>query len=120
MVGSLIYGHAGIEISFDDRLLAHLEAVFNAKLRRRESFLFSWRDDPAVGDGRSSLWVDNGIPFYFRFSGSRVPALDREWLEELVLLAGSTRGLALGDDPNADPAMKARDNSIKRKDHPAR
>jgi hypothetical protein len=119
-VGSLIYGTAGIQIDFDDRLLAHLEAVFNAKLRRRESFLFSWRDDPSVGDGRGSIWIDAGIPIYFRFNGSRVPALDREWLEQLVLAASSTRGLALGDDPHVDPSVKAQDNSAKRKDHPAR
>ena len=119
-MGSLIYGSAAIEIDFDDRVLAHLEAVFNAKLRRRESFLFSWRDDPSVGDGRSSIWVDSSIPMYFKFSGSRVPVLDKEWLEELVLDASSTRGLALGDDPNVDASIKATDNSVKRKDHPAR
>src|SRR5690606_11550369 len=49
-VGSLIYGTSGIEISFDDRVLAHLELVINAKLRRRESFMLSWRDSPGVGD----------------------------------------------------------------------
>src|SRR5690606_19485112 len=72
-VGSLIYGTSGIEISFDDRVLAHLELVINAKLRRRESFMLSWRDSTAVGDGRSSIWLDTAIPLYFRYSGSRIP-----------------------------------------------
>ena len=119
-MGSLIYGASGIEISFDDRVLAHLELVINAKLRRRESFMLSWRDSPGVGDGRSSIWLDTAIPLYFRYSGSRIPLIDKEWLEELVMEAGSTRGLVLGDDPATDRPVKASDNSVKRKDHPAR
>jgi len=119
-VGSLIYGTSGIEISFDDRVLAHLELVINAKLRRRESFMFSWRDTPGVGDGRSSIWLDTAIPLYFRYSGSRMPLIDKDWLEELAVQAGSTRGLVLGDDPATEQPGKSRDNSVKRKDHPAR
>ncbi len=119
-MGSLIYGVSGIEISFDDRVLAHLELVINAKLRRRESFMLSWRDAPGVGDGRSSIWIDTAIPLYFRYSGSRVPLIDKEWLEELVVQAGSTRGLVLGEEPGTDRPVKASDNSVKRKDHPAR
>ncbi len=119
-MGSLIYGVSGIEISFDDRVLAHLELVINAKLRRRESFMLSWRDSPDVGDGRSSIWLDTAIPLYFRYSGSRVPLIDKDWLEELVVEAGSTRGLVLSEDPATDEPVTARDNSVKRKDHPAR
>lgn len=118
-MGSLIYGSPGIEISFDDRVLAHLELVIGAKLRRRESFMLSWRDSPEVGDGRSSLWIDNGIPVLFRYGGSRVPLVDKDWLEELVVQAGSNRGLLLGDDPATEQLVRAHDNSIKRKDHPA-
>lgn len=119
-MGSLIYGTSGIEISFDDRVLTHLELVVNTKLRRRESFMLSWRDTPGVGDGRSSIWLDTGIPLYFRYSGSRVPLIDREWLEELVAQAGSTRGLVLGEDPANEQPVRSKDNSVKRKDHPAR
>lgn len=119
-MGSLIYGMAGIEVSFDDRVLAHLELVINAKLRRHESFMLSWRDAPAVGDGRSSIWLDTAIPLYFRYSGSRPPLIDKEWLEQLAVQAGSTRGLVLGEDPLSDEPLKASDNSVKRKDHPAR
>ena len=119
-MGSLIYGSSNIEISFDDRVLAHLELVINAKLRRRESFMLSWRDSPAVGDGRSSVWLDTAIPLYFRYAGSRIPVIDKEWLEELAALAGSTRGLVLGEDPARDGIVRSNDNSVKRKDHPAR
>lgn len=119
-MGSLIYAAPGIEISFDDRVLAHLELVINAKLRRHESFMLSWRDASAVGDGRSSIWLDTAIPLYFRYSGSRVPLIDKEWLEELVVEAGSTRGLVLSDDPGSGRSVTSQDNSVKRKDHPAR
>ena len=119
-MGSLIYGNSGIEIAFDDRVLAHLELVINAKLRRRESFMLSWRDTPAVGDGRSAVWLDTAIPLYFRYSGSRIPLIDKEWLEELVMEASSTRGLVLTEDPMLDKPVKSNDNSVKRKDHPAR
>ncbi|MEF2975639.1 hypothetical protein V3W46_00275 [Subtercola sp. YIM 133946] len=54
-MGKLVYGDSGTEIEFDDRVLTHLQIVIGAKLRRRESFFFSWKDDPAVGDGRSSI-----------------------------------------------------------------
>ncbi|TPX02994.1 ATP-dependent DNA ligase [Schumannella luteola] len=111
---------SGVEVSFDDRVLAHLELVINAKLRRRESFMLSWRDTPGVGDGRSSIWLDTAIPLYFRYSGSRMPLIDKEWLEELAVQAGSTRGLVLGEDPVTEQPVKSRDNSVKRKDHPAR
>ncbi|WP_255513464.1 ATP-dependent DNA ligase [Homoserinibacter sp. GY 40078] len=119
-VGSLIYGDAGLEFAFDDRVLAHLELVINGKLRRRESFMLSWRDTPGVGDGRSSIWMDTAIPLYFRYSGSRMPLIDKEWLEELAAQAGSTRGLVLGEDPATEKLVRSHDNSVKRKDHPAR
>ncbi|WP_210413797.1 ATP-dependent DNA ligase [Protaetiibacter larvae] len=119
-MGSLIYGAPAIEVSFDDRTLAHLELLIGAKLRRRESFMLSWRDSTEVGDGRSSAWIDNGIPMFFRYSGSRTPLIDKEWLEELVVQAGSNRGLQLGDDPATEQLVRAKDNSVKRKDHPAR
>ena len=118
-MGSLIYGMAGLEVSFDDRVLAHLEIVIGTKLRRRESFMLSWRDAVEVGDGRSSMWLDTAIPLYFRYSGSRVPLIDKEWLEELMAQASSTRGLVLGEDPATEQPLRTSDNSAKRKDHPA-
>jgi hypothetical protein len=120
-MGSLIYGSAGIEIGFDDRVLAHLEHTFTSKLRRHEPFLFSWKDDPAVGDGRSAVWIDQGVPIYFRYSGSKTPVLNREWLEELLLSASSSRGLVLSQEPGPGGMIaQSTDNSVKRRDHPAR
>lgn len=118
-MGSLIYGSSSIEIQFEDRVLAHLQVVMSAKLRRNESFFFSWFDDPSVGDGRSAIWVDAAIPLYFRYSGSRPPSLNKVWLEELAVSAGSNQGLVLLEEPGADGMVRSEDNSVKRKDHPA-
>ena len=57
-MGALIYGSPSMEIQFDDRVLAHVQIVMSAKLRRGENFFFSWRDSPSVGDGRSAIWIE--------------------------------------------------------------
>ncbi|WP_423923295.1 ATP-dependent DNA ligase [Frigoribacterium sp. 2-23] len=106
-MGSLIYGTASIEVEFEDRTLEHLQIVIATKLRRRESFFFSWRDSQRVGDGRSSIWLDPAIPLYFKYSGGRVPSINRDWLSELTTSANSSSGLVLTDEP-------ALDNSVKR------
>jgi len=96
-MGSLTYD--SIVIEFEDRLLAHLQIVIVNKLRRRESFAMSWRDAPEVGDGRSAIWLDPSIPIYFKFDGSRVPSINREWVERLAESAGSSHGLVvMGED----------------------
>lgn len=97
-VGKLLYGSSGVEIGFDDRVLAHLQVVIGAKLRRGESFYFSWRDDPNVGDGRSTIWLSDSIPLYFKYSGGKMPSLNREWLENLVASSNSGQGLQLSDE----------------------
>lgn len=95
-MGSLIYDGSAIE--FDDRLLAHLQIVVVSKLRRREGFALSWRDAAAVGDGRSMIWLDPSIPLYFRFDGSRVPSINRDWIERLTESASSSTGLVVMDE----------------------
>lgn len=113
-MGSLIYGESGIEVQFEDRVLAHLQLVIGAKLRRRESFFFSWKDDPKVGDGRSTVWLDPAIPLYFKYSGSRSPMINREWLDLLIADANSPQGLHLLDEPDGlEERLRATDNSVK-------
>ncbi|MGO4299749.1 DUF7882 family protein [Leifsonia sp. RAF41] len=92
-MGTLTYD--SIVIEFEDRLLAHLQIVIVNKLRRRESFAMSWRDAPEVGDGRSTIWLDPSIPVYFKFDGSRVPAINREWVDQLAESAASSHGLVV-------------------------
>lgn len=95
-MGTLIYdGHV---IEFEDRVLTHLHVVIVNKLRRRESFAMSWRDAAETGDGRSSIWLDPSIPLYFKFSGSRVPEIDREWIERLADSAAGSTGLIVCDE----------------------
>ena len=96
-MGSLIYGHPSIDIKLEDRALAHLQLVFSEKLRRNEGFHFSWAEPPH--GGRNVVWVHPAIPLYFRYAGSRVPSLNRTWLQEMTLSVNSSSGLILRDEP---------------------
>ena len=100
-MGKIIYGTMRQEIDLDDRAMAHLQAVVATKLRRGEGFFINWKDDPSVGDGRSSIWMSPSIPLYFRYSGSKPVTINREWLETLTLSANSTAGLQFTGEPNA-------------------
>ena len=96
-MGFMVYD-SSTQISFDDRVLAHLEVVIVSKLRRKESFALSWRESPDNGDGRTTIWIDPSIPLRFRYSGSRPPALDRDWMERLAAAAASSTGLIAVDE----------------------
>ncbi|RFA10557.1 hypothetical protein B7R54_16090 [Subtercola boreus] len=98
-MGILLYGNPSIEIDFDDRALTHLQIVITAKLRRRESFVFSWTDSPGAGSGRSSIWVDPSSTLYYRFYGSRIPSINRVWIERLMASANSGGGLYFTPEP---------------------
>jgi hypothetical protein len=101
-VGKLTYDST-LTVDFEDRVLAHLQLVIGAKLRRAESFYFSWRDDPAVGDGRSALWIHPTIPLYFKYAGGRQPSINRAWIDLLMSAANSPGGLHLMPEPPEDP-----------------
>lgn len=97
-MGKLTYD-SSLTVDFEDRVLAHLQLVIGAKLRRGESFFMSWKDDPAIGDGRSTLWLYPSVPLAFKFAGSRPPAVNRAWIEALMLTANSTAGLQIVPEP---------------------
>jgi len=80
-------------VSFDDRLLTHLQIVIVQQLRRGDSFTMSWLDPLSSGNGRSSVWLHPGCDLYFKFSGSRVPSVNEEWLRQLTESARSSHGL---------------------------
>lgn len=84
---------------FEDRALLHLQTVIGSKLRRGEKFFFSWRDDASIGDGRTAVWIHPGAGITFKFYGSRLPSLNKEWLEALTYVANSPRGLYLVPEP---------------------
>lgn len=86
------------KITFDDRVLAHLEVVIMGKLRRKESFALTWLENEESGTGRSTLWLDVGIPLRFRFDARQPPALDRQWVEQLSIAAASSSGLVVVDE----------------------
>ncbi|TFD86107.1 MULTISPECIES: ATP-dependent DNA ligase [Cryobacterium] len=90
---------SSITVDFDDRVLAHIQLVIGAKLRRGESFYFSWRDDPFVGGGRSTVWVHPGISLVYKYFGSKSPVLNRDWVEALSLSANSATGLQIVTEP---------------------
>jgi hypothetical protein len=89
--------YAGTTVEFDDRVLTHLQVAIVQKFRRGESFPISWLDDVAIGDGRSALWLTPTVPVFFKFDGSRVPAVDRAWIARLLQSADSARGLVVTD-----------------------
>jgi hypothetical protein len=109
-MGKLTYDST-LNVDFEDRVLAHLQVVIGAKLRRGESFFFSWKDDPRNGDGRSMVWLYPTAPIVFKFYGGRTPSINRQWVEALMLSANSTQGLQLVPEP-ADTGRPAADGTV--------
>ena len=90
-MGSLIYD--GWTIEFDDRLLAHLHLVIMQRLRNQQSFAMSWVNAVENGDGRGSIWLHPSGDLAFRFTGSRMPTINAEWIARLTESANSSQGL---------------------------
>ncbi|BDZ63799.1 DUF7882 family protein [Agromyces mangrovi Wang et al. 2018] len=107
-MGKLTYDST-LTVDFDDRVLAHLQLVIGAKLRRGESFYFSWRDDTSIGNGRSALWMHPSISLHFKFSGGRPPSINRAWIDALMSTANSSSGLQIVREPTGNgPAEEAK------------
>ncbi|MGC5225002.1 hypothetical protein ACPW96_20745 [Micromonospora sp. DT81.3] len=100
-MGKLTYGTV-LRADFDDRTLWHLQAVIGSKMRRGESFHFSWKDDNSIGGGSSSVWVHPNCSMMYRFHDSRRPVLNRAWLDALMKSANSHTGLVVVPEPS-DP-----------------
>jgi hypothetical protein len=97
-MGKFTYENS-IKIDFEDRLLYHLQTVIGSKLRRNESFYFSWRNDASLGDGRTTVWLHASAGMVFKYYGSRLPKLNRQWLEALAYTANSQSGLYVVPEP---------------------
>ena len=97
-MGKMIYD-AEVSVTFDDRVLAHLQQVIGAKLRRGEGFYFGWKDDPRAGDGRSVIWIHPSVPLRFKYSGSVPIDLNRAWIDALNVTANSAHGLSVIAEP---------------------
>jgi hypothetical protein len=98
-MGTLTY--AGIDYKIEDRVLAHLKIAIVAKLRVGEGFLLNWQIPPEEGSGRISLWIAPQIPLSFRFSGSKVPEMNRHWIDALARSSHGVRGMLVMDEGQA-------------------
>ena len=99
-MGKFIYGMPSIEVEMDDRVLAHVKAVITSKLRRNESFTFTYQDDDGGAPSHSSVWLDPAIPLKFEIGGEKDPLLNRAWIEELSRSASSSSGLRVVPEPS--------------------
>jgi hypothetical protein len=102
-VGTLSYD-SNYKADFDDRVLAHLQIVIGAKLRRGESFHFSWRNEQVTGQGRTTIWLHPTVPLIYSYLGSRTPTINRQWIEALMTSANSVAGLQIVPEPSESAA----------------
>jgi hypothetical protein len=93
-VGLFIYDDAR-RAEFEDRTLSHLQVVILNKLRRQESFVFSWEETR----GFVSVWLHPGVAVQFVYMTDRAPTMNRAWLELLAESANSTVGLLSLPEP---------------------
>ena len=115
-MGTLQYD--GVLVEFEDRLLAHLQIVIVQKIRRGESFLMSWRDSPETGEGHSAIWIHPTQNLFFKFAGSKSPAINQDWIDQLMTSANSSRGLLVmreGSPADAPTQMDVATAKIKAK-----
>lgn len=97
-MGKLTY-EGLVKVDFEDRLLLHLQTTIGAKLRRGESFYFTWKDDTSIGDGRTSVWLHPRCSLVYKYYGSRRPNLNVAWIEALTFTANSPAGLHVVPEP---------------------
>jgi hypothetical protein len=101
-MGQLVYD-LDRAAEFDDRTLAHLQVIIVNKLRRQESFPFTWSDERRT----VTIWISPSTPLVFIFNGNRRPRLNRAWLEDLALMANSVGGLVVVPEPPANDPTAA-------------
>ena len=105
-MGHLIYGVAPA-IEIDDWGLRHLQAVMIARLRRNETFSFSWEGVPSIGPlegvtdhgAFGTVWVSQASSLYFSYDGPPARQLNGAWLHVLSTAASSNAGLRLMPEP---------------------
>lgn len=102
-MGTLTYD-SRVVVSFDDRVLAHLQHVIWAKLRRGEAFPFTWTDPNHSGLGRTSVWLTPNATLSFQYFGGRAANLNPAWVDALNKAANSPAGLQIVPEPDAPAA----------------
>jgi hypothetical protein len=115
-MGTLYYGASTSSVEFDDRLLAHLQLAIVAKLRRGETFVFSWDVERERGSGSNAIWISPTIPLRFTYqAGGRGPT-NRLWVEALVKSANSVAGLRIVDEPQQSVQSDSAGRQVKETD----
>ena len=99
-VGTLTFGGRRNTVEIDDRTLAHLQTAIVSKLRRGESFQFTWERDVYQGSGRTSVWVHSTTPVRFRFDDTARISANPRWIESLLQRANAGE-LTLVPEPPA-------------------
>ncbi|PPF32758.1 ATP-dependent DNA ligase [Rathayibacter sp. AY1A2] len=97
-MGKLHYD-GSVEIDVEDRVLAHLQIVLTAKLRRGESCLLTWRDENGMSDGRSAIGLHPSHTLRYSYAGGRMPRIKPAWISALTDLANSAGGLRFVPEP---------------------
>lgn len=100
-MGTLMYD-SKVTANIDDRILAHLQIVMLAKLRRGEPFAFTWNEN-ANGLGRTTVWIHNAISLSFQYYGGRAAQINSRWIQALVRSSNSVGGLEIVPEPPAAP-----------------
>ena len=99
-MGILFYG-SGAGIQIDDRTLEHLRIAMAVRLRRGDSFMVSLPiDEPGIGS-RRNLWTSPAVPLHFVSSGSRMPSLNRLWIQAMGESEDSTGTLTVMPESEA-------------------
>ena len=101
-MGTLTYD-SKLTATFDDRVLAHLQIVIWAKIRRGERFSFTWTEPSRNGYGRSSIWISPNISLAFEYFGGKTPSINKAWVNALSKSANSPGGLTLIPEPTEPP-----------------
>lgn len=97
-MGKFMYDKA-TRVEIEDRALDHVQVAMETKLRRHESFTFTWRDDPSGGDGYTTVWIHPASRLRFTYRRGHRAALNSEWLDALIYTANHSTGMYLVPEP---------------------
>ena len=102
-MGKIVYDRL-VTVEFPDFELAHLQAVIGAKLRRGESFFFSWAQTGEQAPGSRSIWLHASASLLFEYDDGGPRRLNRPWIEALSASANTTAGLRPVPEPRSPVA----------------
>nr|WP_218857185.1 hypothetical protein [Leifsonia soli] len=80
-----------------------MQIAISTKLRRGENFFLTWPVPAELGSGRHTVWVDNGVPLHIFFSGSKVPTLNKDWIEAMIQTASRASGMIVMEESEIRP-----------------